>query len=256
MRLLRCCAAAFSVYSRIPVPSFTWKDEEMKYMLCFFPWVGAVLGVCLYLWRWICAAADIGEIGYVCIGTALPVILTGGIHADGYMDTMDARHSYQPRERKLEIMKDPHVGAFGILMLGVYGLLYAGALSVVNRPELFALVCCSFFFSRCLSGIGVVTLPAAKQEGMLRTAAERAQKIQVRNWLFVQAGGCMLLMLWLSPGNGMVLTAAAGLTFAWYARWTGRELQGTTGDTAGCFLMVCERNILLAAALLDVLGRL
>ena len=46
---------------------------------------------------------------------------------DGYMDTMDAFHSYQPKERKLEILKDSHIRAFAVIMLAVYGFdLYGG----------------------------------------------------------------------------------------------------------------------------------
>lgn len=60
--------------------------------------------------------------------TVLPILLTGGIHMDGFMDTMDALHSYQDRERKLEILKDSHVGAFACLSLICEMFLYAAAL--------------------------------------------------------------------------------------------------------------------------------
>jgi adenosylcobinamide-GDP ribazoletransferase len=43
-----------------------------------------------------------------------PIIITGGIHMDGFLDTQDALSSYQPRERRLEILKDSHAGAFAI----------------------------------------------------------------------------------------------------------------------------------------------
>ena len=45
-----------------------------------------------------------------------------GFHVDGFMDTMDALHSYQPRERKLEILKDSHIGAFSVIKLAEFGL--------------------------------------------------------------------------------------------------------------------------------------
>ena len=43
--------------------------------------------------------------------------VTGGFHIDGFMDTMDAFHSYKPREEKLAILKDSHIGAFAVIML-------------------------------------------------------------------------------------------------------------------------------------------
>ena len=44
MRIIKSFFIAFSMYSKIPMPQFQWKDEDMRYALCFFPWVGAVIG--------------------------------------------------------------------------------------------------------------------------------------------------------------------------------------------------------------------
>ncbi len=102
--------------------------------------------------------------------------ITGGLHADGFMDTMDAIHSYQPKERKLEILKDSLIGAFAVIMLAVYGLICLGALSEIGTKELQKLVCSGFFLSRCLSGISAVSFPLAKKDGMLFLFADASQK--------------------------------------------------------------------------------
>ena len=104
MRILKSFIIAFSMYSQIPMPQFEWKEEDMKYMLCFFPLVGAVIGLCLYGWEKLCTGMEINGLCRTLVGTAIPLLLTGGIHVDGYMDTMDAFHSYQSRERKIEIL--------------------------------------------------------------------------------------------------------------------------------------------------------
>ena len=59
---------------------------------------------------------------------AIPFLVTGGIHMDGFMDTMDAVHSYGDRTKKLEILKDPHLGAFAVICAAVYLLLYTGSM--------------------------------------------------------------------------------------------------------------------------------
>ena len=105
MRIIKSFFIAFSMYSKIPMPQFAWKDEDMRYALCFFPWVGAVIGVLWYLWKWICARFGVGTLCYTVVGTAIPILITGGFHVDGFLDTCDALHSYRPRERKLEILK-------------------------------------------------------------------------------------------------------------------------------------------------------
>ncbi len=117
MKIIRSCIVSFSMYSKIPMPQFEWKEDDMKYMLCFFPWIGAVIGGLLWLWSLLCNRFGIGMICYVAIGTLIPLAVTGGFHVDGFMDTMDAFHSYQPREKKLEILKDSHIGAFAVIML-------------------------------------------------------------------------------------------------------------------------------------------
>ena len=106
MKLIRSCIVSFSMYSKIPMPQFKWNDDDMKYMLVFFPWIGAVIGLLLMLWRYIYSHFGVADICYVCIGALIPIAVTGGFHIDGFMDTMDAFHSYKPREEKLAILKD------------------------------------------------------------------------------------------------------------------------------------------------------
>ena len=50
MRLIKSVIVSFSMYSKIPMPQFAWEEQDMKYMLCFFPWVGGVIGIFLWLW--------------------------------------------------------------------------------------------------------------------------------------------------------------------------------------------------------------
>ena len=144
MQIIKSMIIAFSMYSKIPMPQFEWKDEDMKYVLCFFPWVGVVIGGLVYLWKMICDRFEIGILCYTLVGTALPLLITGGFHVDGFMDTMDAFHSYQPREKKLEILKDSHIGAFAVIMLGMYGFIYAGAFSEIDNDHLLQIVCAGF----------------------------------------------------------------------------------------------------------------
>ena len=77
MRIVKAMIIAFSMYSKIPMPQFEWKDEDMKYMLCFFPWIGAVIGGCIYFWGMICEKYEISLLCYTLIGTAIPLLITG-----------------------------------------------------------------------------------------------------------------------------------------------------------------------------------
>lgn len=253
MHILKSCVLAFSIYSRIPVPQFEWKEEDMRYMLCFFPWIGGAVGGCVYLWCSLCGLLGIGEICRVLVGAAIPLVLTGGFHADGFLDTMDAFHSYQPKERKLEILKDSHIGAFAVIMLGVYGMIYMGAFSEVTDRGLLKAVCGGFFLSRCLSGGSVVSFAPAKKEGMLSFFAGSSRKATVRRWLYLQGILCIGFMLRQSVYAGAVI-AAAMLAFAYYAYRSKKELGGITGDTAGYFVLICEAGMMGAAAAVNLLA--
>lgn len=133
MRIIKSFFIAFSMYSKIPMPQFQWKDEDMRYALCFFPWVGAVIGALWYLWKWFVTGSRWEPLCYTVVGTAIPILITGGFHVDGFLDTCDALHSYQPRERKLEILKDSHIGAFAVIMLALYGLIFLGGFSEITE---------------------------------------------------------------------------------------------------------------------------
>ena len=253
MHILKSLIIAFSIYSKIPVPQFEWKEEDMKYMLCFFPWIGAVIGVGVYLWSCLCGIFDVGEICHTLIGAAVPLVITGGFHVDGFMDTMDAFHSYRPREKKLEILKDSHIGAFAVIMLVVYGIIYIGAFSEVEDPKLLKIVCGGFFLARCLSGISVVTFPSAKKDGMLYLFASSSQKAIAQWSFYLQGIACICFMLWQSLYAGILVVVAAFLAFVYYYHRTKKELGGITGDTAGYFVLICEASMMIVAAGINVL---
>lgn len=106
MKLLQSCSIAFSMYSRIPMPRTEWNQENMKYAMCFFPLVGVVIGGIVFFVSKILLYFNVSDLFYSVTLTLLPVIVTGGIHMDGFMDTSDALGSYGSREKKLEILKD------------------------------------------------------------------------------------------------------------------------------------------------------
>lgn len=249
MWLLNAMIIAIAMYSKIPMPRVDWNEKNMRYAMCFFPLVGVIIGVLeavagnlITLWK------GEGTFFYAVVLTLIPVFITGGIHLDGFADTVDAKSSYGDREKKLEILKDPHTGAFAIISLCCYFLLCAAIFSEMRTERLFA-AALVFVFSRSLSGISVVTFQAAKNSGLLRTFQDGAQKRNVR----------MVLILWLlAAGVGLCLTAGVcgvvsagvGLVVFFYYYWfSQKQFGGITGDLAGYFLQLCELFMLAVLAL-------
>ena len=109
---------AFAMFSKIPMPRADWTKENMKYMFCFFPFIGTVIGILTMAVAWLGLRFGY-EPGFVTVVLVLiPVLVTGGIHIDGLLDTSDALSSWQERSRRLEILKDSHAGAFAVIMAG------------------------------------------------------------------------------------------------------------------------------------------
>ncbi len=252
--MIRALIISFSIYSRIPVPQLEWNDEDMKYVLCFFPWVGAVIGLVTIVWGMLCNYIFAGRILYTAVGTAIPILVTGGFHVDGFMDSMDAFHSYQSRERKLEILKDSHIGAFSVIQLVLYYLIYLGAYSEINSQRALAVIGAGFFLSRALCGIGAVTFQNAKKDGLLYLFSSKAHEKIVRTSLYIQLLLCFLVMIYLSLWTGVAAIAGALLTFGYYRYRCYKELGGITGDTSGYFVTVCEGVIVVITAVCCIAG--
>lgn len=242
--VLKSVTVAFSMYSRIPMPRFRWETEDMRYHLCFFPWVGGVIGILEYLWFLGVAHFEIGPAAATFIALSIPILVTGGFHLDGFMDTCDALSSWRTREERLKILSDPHIGAFSVIRLTLYGLLYGAALSELTA-EGRILWMGTLFLARCLSGYTVVTFPKAKQNGLARTESDTAARRTAGILLLLQGGICIAWMLWRSPAAGGTVLAIALLGTLHYRRFSDRKFGGITGDLAGWFLCRMELAMVL-----------
>ena len=117
MSILRSILISLSLYSRVPVPVFTWDEKDVSHAIAFLPLTGILIGALSFVVIRISGAARIPVPVAVILLSLVPLLVTGGFHLDGFMDVTDARRSYLGRERKLQIMKDPHIGAFAVIGL-------------------------------------------------------------------------------------------------------------------------------------------
>ena len=239
MKLVQSFIIALSMYSKLPMPRIEWKEENMKYAMCFFPMVGVIIGVLEYCAGKLLFQISCGKLFFAAVMTLIPVCVSGGIHLDGFMDTMDALSSYGDREKKLEILKDSNSGAFAVLGMGCYFVWSLGVWSEVT-PRMLSVIGCIFVMSRALSGFSVVSFQAAKNSGLLRTFRDGAQKKVVRItmavYLVIAAGVMAGSDLYLALGA--IIGAAAA--FGYYRYVSYKQFGGVTGDLAGYFLQICE----------------
>ena len=240
MTVLQTIAVAFAMFSALPVPQFEWNEKNMRYAMCAFPLIGLVCGG---LWC-LCGVLPLPGLARAAAFCLVPVAVTGGIHLDGYADTSDALSSYGDREKKLEILKDSHCGAFAVIRLCCYFVAYFGLCGSVRfTPRAGLCWTLALVLERALSGFAVAAFPLAKNTGLAHTFATAADRTTVRRVLMVLAA---LLSAALLALGGWALVLAAFLVFARYHVVSDKQFGGITGDLAGWFLQKAELWMLAA----------
>lgn len=245
MIILETIAVAFSMFSAIPMPQFPWNERSMRYSLCAFPLVGAVIAVCMFFWGKLCLLLSLPDIlrgAGLCL---LPALITGGIHLDGYCDTCDALASHSGQEKRQEILKDPHLGAFAAIRLCIYFVADFAlwtALPALRLPVLIGLFC----LSRSLSGLALTAFPLRPGSGLARSFAEAADQKRVRSVLMILSSALVLLLVFQRAGEAAL---AALLVFWYYRRLCVNDFGGLSGDLAGWFLQTAELWMLAALVL-------
>lgn len=249
--LLSSCVIAFSTYSRIPMPQVEWNEKNMRHTLIFFPLVGVAVGALFWGMDALCRWLELGDILRAAVLTAVPVVVTGGIHLDGYCDTVDALASHASREKKLAILKDSSAGAFAVIWCCVWFLIYFGLLTELEST---ATAAACFVLSRCLSALAVERLPSARA-GM---GAELKKSSKFPWWAlaaYLLVWTCAV-WLWGDWIPALAALAAAVVVYFLYRSIALRMFGGFTGDLAGWFLQLCELAVLAAIVLAERIGKL
>ena len=175
--------------------------------------------------------------------TLIPVLVTGGIHLDGYSDTCDALASHTSQEKKLEILKDPHVGSFAVIRICSYFVITLALWSALKSFPWVA-VLLGFCMSRTLSGLAVASFPLAKNTGLAHTFAQAADQKRVRRVLVV-LDAVLFAGMCLCGYSGILMALTAHVVFGDYYRMSKRQFGGLSGDLAGWFLQTAELWMLL-----------
>lgn len=239
---------AIGLFSIFPIPSKQWKKDDGATLFLFLPLIGMAMVGFFSLWSNFCQRVGIGGGMFAAGCTVLPIVVSGGIHMDGFLDVLDARYSRLPRQEKLRILADPHIGAFAAMGGGVYLILTYGAWSqIYEQPQSFQFL--GVVFSRTLGALGAICLPKAKSSGMLVEETAGKKPVMVLCLLWMALGLLCLFLLWKGGWAGLLTCASVFLFAVWFCFMTKKEFGGTTGDLAGYGITMCELIFLLSFAL-------
>ncbi|HEX2384302.1 MAG TPA: adenosylcobinamide-GDP ribazoletransferase [Acidimicrobiales bacterium] len=210
--------------------------------MSWFPVVGALVGGavgCVWwgadrLWPPAVAAA---------LTLAADLALTGMLHVDGLADSADGLLPHMPRERRLEVMSEPTVGAYGIAVTACVLLLRFAALA--SMPPSILLIAGVWCGSRTVMAVAARALPYARAEGGLATAMLGG------DWKPVGLYGVIAAVSLgaFAGGRRTEIAVAAGLVAsAAVVLFARRKLGGFTGDVLGAAGIVGETVALVVAA--------
>lgn len=221
-----------SMFCAIPSPWQGWEEKAREKMLLCLPLVGLEIGLLWWGLRLLCRYLPPLMAGAVLAGW--PWLATGFLHLDGFMDVMDAVRSCRSLERRREILKDSHVGAFAVIGCLLLGLgQFACCASFDGAPlGLLALVP---VVSRCCAVLAVNGLPPMQTSQYANCEKKKSGLILPGVMLLAAlAAGFVLFEMW-----GLVLAVQA-VSFALALRRAFRSLGGMSGDISGYCITLSE----------------
>ncbi len=217
----------------LPLPaSKDWQTGDSGRASVWYPFVGLIIGGITWL-TWMGTTRIFSPLVAGILTLTLWVTLTGGLHLDGLADCCDGLLASTTVERRLEIMKDPRLGAFGGIGLILVLLLKAAVLSSLTPQSAFGILLAASLARWCILPAGL--LPLARPSGM---GADF--KAGFRNW-FIAAGAIIPLAISIILGTRGLISLAAGLiSAALVLRLAKSRINGVTGDVFGMTVEVVE----------------
>ena len=211
----------------------------------WFPLVGAVVGVAVGLMWWASSKGWHGHLVPAALAVATDLASTGMLHVDGLADSADGLLAHLSRDRRLEVMSQPDIGAFGLAATVVVLLLRFAAFDAL-RPDI-ALVVGIWCVSRSLMVAAMLVLPYARTTGGLATAFLGGSRVGTALAASIGVAAGAFVAVWAGgapAGAGLGAGAIAAATVLWLAR---RRLGGFTGDVLGAAVVVSETAALLVS---------
>lgn len=240
---------AFSLYSAIPMPQVEWNKKTMRYALAFLPWIGLIIAGLQLIWHWFCVRFDASALLYSIFAAFIPLVVSGGIHLDGFTDTCDALCSFGSQEKKLEILKDPHVGAFGVMWQSIFLLTQVALFAqIYEQPGLLPAAVFGFAAARALGGRAIVAVACAKTSGLAHLFAEGSEKRAVSRVLCAEFLLLIGVMVAIHAIFGLAFMAFSCLGVRLHRKFCSKLFGGITGDLAGFLISLIELFALFLAA--------
>ena len=237
---------AWQLLTAIPLGRGLPPERPPGRSMAWFPLVGLVVGAMLVILDFVLARVLPGLPGAALLLVGW-VAVTGGLHLDGFIDCCDGLSGAQPAERRLEIMKDSRVGAFGVVGAVCLLLVKFSALAALAPHERAAWLLVTPVLSRWVMVWAAWRYPLARRDGVAAWFRQGLGWPQV-----LMAGGTAFLIALSARGvAGLGMFAAVWTVTLLVAAWVQRRIPGLTGDVYGALNELSEVVGLLLAVAVD-----
>lgn len=225
-------------------------ERKLANSLIYFPLAGLLIGMVLAGLCSVLFALHFYELTVAVVLAVALAIITGGIHLDGLSDTFDALAGGKDKEKRLEIMRDSHSGAMGVISIVCALLLKAAfifSLRPQHRPAGLILMC---VLSRWSMVEAMFFFPYARSEGKAKIFTNNIN----RKIFLLATGICLVLAVLIWQAKGLFLFVIAGFGAWLFSKLISRKIGGITGDTLGALCELNELAVLLSILILNAWG--
>jgi adenosylcobinamide-GDP ribazoletransferase len=231
--------------TRLPLPAFAPAgDATIAQAIWALPLAGVLVGGVGAIVYAIAHRLGVPAWPAAALTIAATLVLTGCLHEDGLADTADGFGGGATRERKLEIMRDSRIGAYGVCALVVSILIRAGVLASLADPGWVAWALIA------AHGAGRATLPVlmflvgpARADGLSVTAGQPPREQAIAGAVL----GILILLICLGFESALIAAVLLAVSVAAVARLSTTQIGGQTGDVLGALEQVGEIVVLLVA---------
>ena len=235
--------AAFVLLTRLPLPwdRLTDTAPNLNRSVWAFPVVGVLVGGCGGIGYGAALMLGLPPMVSALLAVTVMILLTGAFHEDGLADVADGFGGGLTLDRKLQIMRDSRIGAYGMLAIIIAVGLRVFSLASFSFPHAVEVLIIAAMFSRLMMAFIMRALPPARNDGLAHDTGKPGL-------LSIGVGIAITFGITFALTNLQLTISICGvaivscLIIGWIAK---RQINGFTGDVLGAAQQVTEISVLL-----------
>lgn len=248
--MLKELGAAFLFFTRLPLwrlKMFNIPAEYFKQVINYWPVAGWLTSSVMAGMLWLSALVLPLPIAII-VAIVSRIIVTGGLHEDGLADFFDGFGGGNTRDQILAIMKDSHIGTYGVLSLIIYYLLLFNLLLVLSLPLACIIILVADPFSKLICSLMTLFLPYARTADTSKSKVVYS-KMSAKPFIVSTVFGLLPFILLLKIHFWAVALFPI-FVFGMLVLIMKKKIQGYTGDCCGASFLLCELSFYIGMVIL------